>query len=56
MRLFGELDAKAAMAGRPMPTADLLIACCALYRGDEILTLNPRDFQKVPGLVVHELG
>jgi predicted nucleic acid-binding protein len=51
-RVYGELDARFAARGRRLPTSDLLIAATALYRGDELVTGNPRHFDQVPGLVV----
>lgn len=55
MRVFGEIDAKLSTAGERIATSDLLIACTALSRGDEIALGNVRDFGRVPGLVVHNL-
>ncbi len=54
MRVFAEVDARLRAAGSRLPTSDLLIACTALSRGDEIVTGNVRHFQRVPGLKVHE--
>lgn len=54
MRIFGEIDARLRAAGSRLPTSDLLIACTALSRGDEIVTGNVRHFRRVPGLAVHE--
>lgn len=53
-RVYGELDAHAAIGGRPLPTSDLLIAATALCRGHEVVTGNLRHFRRIPGLVVHE--
>ena len=55
MRVFGEIDATLSAAGERIATSDLLIACTALSRGDEITTGNVRHFGRVPGLVVHSL-
>jgi predicted nucleic acid-binding protein len=54
MRIFGEIDAGLRTAGSRLPTSDLLIACTALSRGDEIVTANVRQFRRIPGLTVHE--
>jgi tRNA(fMet)-specific endonuclease VapC len=54
-RVFGELDARLTAGGRRLPTSDLLIAATALSRDDEIVTGNPRHFDRVPGLVAHRL-
>ena len=53
MRVFAEIDAQLASQGQRVPTSDLLIACTALSRGDEIVTGNVRHFDRVPGLVAH---
>ena len=55
MRVFGEIDAQLTTHGQRLPTSDLLIACTALSRGDEIVTGNMRHFDGVPGLVVHDI-
>ena len=55
MRVFGELDARLRAAGEVLPTSDLLIACTALERRDELVTGNLRHFGRVPGLVVRAL-
>lgn len=55
-RVFGQLDARLSVAGRRVPTSDLLIACTALVRGDEVVTGNRRHFDRVPGLTVHTLA
>lgn len=55
-RIFGEIDARLSAAGRRIPTSDLLIASTALSRGDEVVTGNPRHFDRVPGLTVHALS
>lgn len=54
MRVFAEIDAGLRGARKKLPTSDLLIACTALSRGDEVVTGNPRHFRRVPGLTVHE--
>lgn len=53
MRIFGRLDASLAARGKRLPTSDLLIASTALARDDEIVTGNPRHFDRIPRLVVH---
>lgn len=55
MRVFGEIDAQLSAGGFRLPTSDLIIACTALSRSDEIVTGNLRHFARVPGLVVHQL-
>lgn len=56
MRVFGEIDARLSSAGQRLPTSDLLIACSALARNDEVVTGNMRHFDRIPGLVVHKLS
>jgi predicted nucleic acid-binding protein len=51
-RLYGELDARLVLEGRRLPTSDLLIACTALHRDDELVTGNPRHYDRIPELVV----
>jgi predicted nucleic acid-binding protein len=51
-RLYGELDARFVTEGRRLPTSDLLVACTALHRDDELVTGNPRHCDRVPELVV----
>jgi predicted nucleic acid-binding protein len=51
-RLYGELDARFIARGRRLPTSDLLIASTALYRGDGLLTGNPRHFARIRELTV----
>jgi len=55
MRVFGDIDAQLSAGGFRLPTSDLIIACTALSRSDEIVTGNLRHFDRVPGLVVHQL-
>jgi predicted nucleic acid-binding protein len=53
MRVFGEIDARLSARGERLPTSDLLIGSTALWRGDEVVTGNPRHFRRIPGLGVH---
>lgn len=43
-----------AAAGTPIGVHDLIIAATALANQYEILTRNPREFRRVPGLAVRE--
>jgi predicted nucleic acid-binding protein len=47
------VEAVLAARGKRLPTSDLLIASTALARDDEIVTGNPRHFDRIPRLVVH---
>ena len=47
-RLAAQLDA----TGRSIGANDLLIAATAVASGHDLLTLNVREFERVPGLVV----
>ncbi len=56
---FGEAEARLAAAlYRKVKRArgrerDLAIAACAVSRSAQLWTLNPRDFQDIPGLDLH---
>lgn len=56
MRLFAEIDAGLTARGERLPTSDLLIACSALAREDDVVTGNRRHFDRVPGLTVHDFA
>lgn len=49
-RLHAELWANLAAGGQMIGTHDLQIAATALAAGDTLITLNQRDFSRVPGL------
>jgi tRNA(fMet)-specific endonuclease VapC len=51
-RTHARLWAQLAAAGTPVGAHDLLIAATALAHGYAVLTDNPRDFGRVPGLEV----
>lgn len=53
-RIHARLWADLAGAGRQIGHNDLLIAATALASGYDVLTLNVRDFGRVPGLVVRQ--
>lgn len=55
MRVFAQVDAQLSSAGARIPTSDLLIAATALCRGDQVVTGDPRHFDRVPGLTVLRL-
>ena len=55
-RAHAELGAELAGRGAPIGTHDLWIAATAIARGLDLVTLNARDFQRVPGLVVEVWG
>jgi tRNA(fMet)-specific endonuclease VapC len=50
--LAGKLDGEQQAQGVIIPFPDLLIGATALSLGFAVLTLNPRDFQLIPGLAV----
>ncbi len=54
-RLAGKLDAEQQKGGIVIPFADLLIGTTALSLRYSVLTVNPRDFRRVPGLSVIQL-
>ena len=51
-RIHGRLLARLLDAGQAIGAYDLMIAATALTHGYDVLTLNLRDFERVPGLVV----
>lgn len=50
--LAGKLGGEQQALGIVIPFADLLIGATALSLGFELLTVNLRDFQRIPGLSV----
>ena len=54
-KLAGKLDAEQQKRGVVIPFADLLIGATALSLGYSVLTINPRHFERVPGLSVIQL-
>jgi predicted nucleic acid-binding protein len=54
-KLAGKLDAEQQKRGVVIPFADLLIGATALSLGYSVLTVNPRHFERVPGLSVIQL-
>ena len=55
MRVFAQVDAQLSSAGARIPTSDLLIAATALCRGDQVVSDDPRHFERVPGLTLLRL-
>mgnify|MGYP002641644890 CR=1 FL=1 len=51
--LWGELAAKAATAGRPLPAIDCLIAATAIQHGLHLMTRNVADFEPTGVLLVN---
>jgi len=54
-RVYAELWATLERRGAKVSAHDLIIGATAISRGDRILTLNRRDFGKIPGLSVELL-
>jgi predicted nucleic acid-binding protein len=54
-KLAGKLDAEQQKRGVVIPFADLRIGATALSLGYSVLTVNPRHFERVPGLSVIQL-
>jgi predicted nucleic acid-binding protein len=50
--LAGKIDGEQQSRGVVIPFGDLLIGATALSLGFKVLTVNLRDFQRVPGLTV----
>ncbi len=55
-RVHARLAAELIGSGRQIGEIDLLIAATAVANSYDLLTLNVRDFERVPGLVVHRPG
>jgi predicted nucleic acid-binding protein len=53
-RAHAELWAGLAVAGTPVGAHDLWIAATAVSRGLALVTLNRREFDRIPGLVVED--
>jgi tRNA(fMet)-specific endonuclease VapC len=51
-RVHALIAADLSAKGQPIGDHDLIIAATALANGYDILTDNPRDFDRVPGLTV----
>lgn len=54
-RLAGRMEGQQEAKGIQLAFEDLLIGATALHLGYSIATLNLRDFQRVPGLMVVQL-
>ena len=54
-RVYAELWATLERRGAKVSAHDLIIGATAISRGDTVLTLNRRDFSKIPGLSVELL-
>jgi tRNA(fMet)-specific endonuclease VapC len=52
-RVHARVGAELLAVGQPIDSNDLLIAATALAYGLPVMTENVRDFERVPGLVVH---
>lgn len=55
-RVHAELGAELARTGRPIGSHDLWIAAAAVGRGLALATMDVREFERVPGLVVEVWG
>lgn len=53
-RVHARLGAQLAGAGQIIGAHDLIIAATAVAHGYSVLTDNLREFERVPGLVVHK--
>ena len=51
-RIYAELWASLEQRGTRISAHDLIIGATAVARGDSVVTLNPRDFSRIPGLVL----
>ena len=53
-RVHARLLAQRSELGQPVGSRDPLIAATAIAQGSEVLTDNPRDFTRIPGLTVRQ--
>jgi len=53
--LAGKIDGEQQAKGTVIPFADLLIGATALMLGYSVVTVNPRDFNRIPDLTVTRL-
>lgn len=53
-RMHAQIRAQMLISGRSIPAHDLLIASTALSNGYDLITLDRRHFERVPGLVIHQ--
>ncbi len=53
--LAGKIDGEQQARGVVIPFADLLIGATAFLLGYSVVTVNPRDFNRIPGLAVTRL-
>lgn len=51
-RVYAQLVAERAAAGRPLASDDLMVAATALVRGYRIITRDAKSFPQIPGLDV----
>ena len=51
-RIAGRIEAEQGLGGIRISFEDLLIGTTALHLGYEVATLNVRDFERIPGLIV----
>jgi tRNA(fMet)-specific endonuclease VapC len=53
--LAGKIDGEQQAKGIVIPFADLLIGATALFLGYSVVTVNDRDFKRIPGLNVTKM-
>ena len=53
--LAGEIDGEQQGRGVVIPFSDLLIGATALSLGFKVLTVNLRDFERIPGLLLMQI-
>lgn len=54
-RLFGKIRARLEQSGNILPDADSQIAATALYHDLELITGNPRHFERIPDLRLNRI-
>ncbi len=54
-RMFGDKYASLTNEGRKIQEADLMIGCIAMANNAVVMTRNPKDFSRIPGLKMMEI-
>jgi tRNA(fMet)-specific endonuclease VapC len=54
-RVFAQLSATLTRLGRPIGTEDMIIAATAIAGAHDVMTLNRRHFEGIPGLQLRDL-
>lgn len=53
-RVYAEISAHLMSHGQPIGIHDTMIGAIAVTHGHSVLTINPKHFERIPGLVVEQ--